>query len=164
MGHIKRFFLPLMLIVASVVFAQETKKKYPDIDFNFFNGKKMSMDELVSNGPIVMQFWAIWCAPCKKEMYYLDKIQEKYKNQGVNVICVNTDNLKSMPKAKAYIRQKKYDLLIAADPSSHIFNMLNANVMPTTIIFDNQGEIVFKKEGYMFGDEKKIEAVLNSIL
>ena len=42
--------------------------------------------------------------------------------------------------------------------------MFNANVMPTTIIFDNQGEIVFKKEGYMFGDEKKIEAVLNSIL
>ena len=69
-----------------------------------------------------------------------------------------------MPKAKAYIRQKKYDLLVAADPSSYIFNMLNANVMPTTIIFDNQGEIVFKKEGYMFGDEKKIEAVLNSIL
>ena len=69
-----------------------------------------------------------------------------------------------MPKAKAYIRQKKYDLFVAADPSAHIFNMLNANVMPTTIIFDNQGEIVFKKEGYMFGDEKKIEAVLNSIL
>ena len=66
-----------MLFVASVVFAQESEKKYPDIDFNFFNGKKMSMDELVSKGPIVMQFWAIWCAPCKKEMYYLDKIQEK---------------------------------------------------------------------------------------
>ena len=153
-----------MLIVASVIFAQESEKKYPDIDFNFFNGKKMSMDELVSNGPIVMQFWAIWCAPCKKEMYYLDKIQEKYKSQGVNVICINTDNLKSISKAKAYIRQKRYDLLVAADPSSRIFNMLNANVMPTTIVFDKEGQIVYRKEGYMFGDEKKVEEILISIL
>jgi|TARA_B100000003_G_C10822930_1_gene327654 thiol-disulfide isomerase/thioredoxin len=153
-----------MFIVASAIFAQEPKKKYPDIDFVLFNGKKISMDELVSNGPIVMQFWAIWCAPCKKEMYYLDKIQEKYKSQGVSVICVNTDNLKSMPKAKAYIRQKRYGLLIAEDPSSHIFNMLNANVMPTTIVFDSEGQIVYRKEGYMFGDEKKVEAILKSIL
>tara|TARA_B100000424_G_scaffold17481_1_gene12661 strand:+ start:896 stop:1357 length:462 start_codon:yes stop_codon:yes gene_type:complete len=153
-----------MFIVTSVIFAKEQEKKYPDIDFNLFNGKKISMNELVSNGPIIMQFWAIWCAPCKKEMYYLNKIQEKYKNQGVSVICVNTDNLKSMPKAKAYIRQKKYDLLIAKDPSSRIFNMLNANVMPTTIVFDYNGQIIYRKEGYMFGDEKKVESILKSIL
>ena len=97
-------------------------------------------------------------------MYYLDKIQDKYKDSGVNVICINTDNLKSVPKAKAYVRQKKYDILIAADPSSQIFKKLNASVMPTTLIMDKNGKIVYTKEGYMVGDEKKVEAALKLLL
>jgi hypothetical protein len=46
---------------------------------------------------------------------------------------------------------------MVVDLSFYIFNMLNGNVMAITIIFDKQGEIVFKKEGYMFGDEKKMK-------
>ena len=97
-------------------------------------------------------------------MYYLDKIQKEYKGSGVNIVCVNTDNLKSIPKAKAYVRQKKYNLLIAADPSAQIFNKLNASVMPTTLIMDKNGQIVYSKEGYISGDEKKVEEVLKSLL
>ena len=146
------------------MYTQNTEKKYPNIKFDLFNGKKISIHELINGGPLVIQFWAIWCSPCKKEMYYLDKIQDKYKDSGVNVICINTDNLKSVPKAKAYVRQKKYDLLIAADPSSQIFKKLNASVMPTTLIMDKNGQIVYTKEGYMVGDEKKVEAALKLLL
>ena len=97
-------------------------------------------------------------------MYYLDKIQKEYKDMGVNVVCVNTDNLKSIPKAKAFVRQKKYNLLVASDPSAEIFKKLNASVMPTTIIFDQNGQIVYSKEGYINGDEKNVEEKLKSML
>ena len=97
-------------------------------------------------------------------MYYLDKIQREYKDSGVNVVCVNTDNLKSIPKAKAFVRQKKYNFLVALDPSAEIFKKLNASVMPTTLIFDQDGQIIFSKEGYINGDEKKVEEKLRSIL
>ena len=164
MNYFNKSIICFLLLILSVVYTQNTEKKYPNINFDLFNGKKISIHELINSGPLVIQFWAIWCSPCKKEMYYLDKIQDKYKDSGVNVICINTDNLKSVPKAKAYVRQKKYDLLIAADPSSQIFKKLNASVMPTTLIMDKNGQIVFTKEGYMGGDEKKVEAVLKLLL
>ena len=164
MNYFNKSIICFLLLILSVVYTQNTEKKYPNINFDLFNGKKISIHELINSGPLVIQFWAIWCSPCKKEMYYLDKIQDKYKDSGVNVICINTDNLKSVPKAKAYVRQKKYDILIAADPSSQIFKKLNASVMPTTLIMDKNGQIVYTKEGYMGGDEKKVEAVLKLLL
>ena len=121
MNYFNKSLICFLLLILSFVYTQNTEKKYPNINFDLFNGKKISIHELINSGPLVIQFWAIWCSPCKKEMYYLDKIQDKYKDSGVNVICINTDNLKSVPKAKAYVRQKKYDILIAADPSSQIF-------------------------------------------
>ena len=164
MNYFNKTLIYFLLLILSVVYTQNTEKKYPNLNFDLFNGKKISIHELINSGPLVIQFWAIWCSPCKKEMYYLDKIQDKYKDSGVNVICINTDNLKSVPKAKAYVRQKKYDLLIAADPSSQIFKKLNASVMPTTLIMDKNGQIVYTKEGYMGGDEKKVEAALKLLL
>ena len=164
MNYFNKSLICFLLLILSVVYTQNTEKKYPNINFDLFNGKKVSIHELIDSGPLVIQFWAIWCSPCKKEMYYLDKIQDKYKDSGVNVICINTDNLKSVPKAKAYVRQKKYDLLIAVDPSSQIFKKLNASVMPTTLIMDKNGQIVYTKEGYMGGDEKKVEAALKLLL
>ena len=152
------------LFLLNRIYGNDSDRKFPHVNFNLFNGNKTSIEELLNKGPLVVQFWAIWCSPCKKEMYYLDKIQKEYKDMGVNVVCVNTDNLKSIPKAKAFVRQKKYNLLVASDPSAEIFKKLNASVMPTTIIFDQNGQIVYSKEGYINGDEKNVEEKLKSML
>ena len=153
-----------LLFILNLIYGNASDRKFPHVNFNLFNGNKTSIEELLNKGPLVVQFWAIWCSPCKKEMYYLDKIQKEYKDMGVNVVCVNTDNLKSIPKAKAFVRQKKYNLLVASDPSAEIFKKLNASVMPTTIIFDQNGQIVYSKEGYINGDEKNVEEKLKSML
>ena len=153
------------LFLLNLIYGNDSdRRQYPNVNFNLFSGNKTSIEELIKKGPLVVQFWAIWCSPCKKEMHYLDKIQKEYKDSGVNVVCVNTDNLKSIPKAKAFVRQKKYNLLVALDPSAEIFKKLNASVMPTTLIFDQNGQIVFSKEGYINGDEKKVEEKLKSML
>ena len=153
------------LFLLNLIYGNDSdRRQHPNVNFNLFSGNKTSIEELIKKGPLVVQFWAIWCSPCKKEMHYLDKIQKEYKDSGVNVVCVNTDNLKSIPKAKAFVRQKKYNLLVALDPSAEIFKKLNASVMPTTLIFDQNGQIVYSKEGYINGDEKNVEEKLKSML
>ena len=53
---------------------------------------------------------------------------------------------------------------IASDPSLNILKRLNVNVMPTTFIFNNKGEVLYKREGYISGDERQTEEFINSIL
>ena len=151
---IKSSFFFLLL---SVSFSDEKNYRSQNIEFDLHDGKKINLTDLLDEGPLVLQFWATWCAPCKKEMYHLDKIQKKFKNKGVNVLCVNTDKIKSIPKAKAFIKQKRYDMLVALDPSLSVYRKLSVALMPTLMIFDKGGNIVFRKEGYISGDEREIE-------
>ena len=66
----------------------DINKKYPNINFDLFNGEKTSIGELINNGPLVIQFWAIWCSPCKKEMVFLDKFERQYKDNGLSLIHI----------------------------------------------------------------------------
>ncbi len=162
----RNLFLKLLFIFSlsnHLLFGFNAKGNFPNISFDLFSGEVVNIDDLVKQGPLIIQFWAMWCSPCKKEMFYLNKIQNKYKDSGLNIICINTDNLKSLSKAKAYIRQKKYNLIVATDPNSQIFKKLNANVMPTTIVIHNN-EIIYQKEGYFSGDEKKVEELVKSLI
>ncbi len=161
---LKKYKIIFYIILQSFVFPDNGNVQYPNIYFDFFNGEKKSIVDLTNNGPLVVQFWAIWCLPCKKEMFYLNTIRNKYKDSGVEIICVNTDNSRLITKAKSFIKQKKYDFLVASDPNSDLFKRLSASVMPTTLIFDKNNKIVFKKEGFMLGDEKIIEQKLKTLI
>lgn len=160
----KKYTIIYYLLLQSIVFSDNVNVQYPNIYFDFFNGERKSIEDLTNNGPLVIQFWAIWCSPCKKEMFYLNKIRNKYKNLGMEIICVNTDNSRLITKAKSFLKQKKYGFLVASDPNSELFKRLSASVMPTTLIFDKNNEIVFKKEGFMPGDEKIIEQKLKTLI
>ena len=149
---------------SSITLCMNEKFPLPNINFELIDGDEITFKELVNEGPLLVHFWAMWCSPCKKEMYHLDKLLKKYKKYGLNVVCVNTDKTRSIPKAKAYTRQKRYSLKIASDPSLNILKRLNVNVMPTTFIFNNKGEVLYKREGYISGDERQTEEFINSIL
>ena len=160
----RKFTIIFFLFLQPIVYSDNGNVQYPNIYFDFFNGERKSIGDLTNNGPLVLQFWAIWCSPCKKEMFYLNEIRKKYKNSGVEIICVNTDNSRLISKAKSFIKQKKYGFLVASDPNSDLFKRLSVSVMPTTLIFDKNNEIVFKKEGFMPGDEIIIEQKLKTLI
>ena len=161
---LKKYTIIFFLFLQPIVYSDNGNVQYPNIYFDFFNGERKSIGDLTNNGPLVLQFWAIWCSPCKKEMFYLNEIRKKYKNSGVEIICVNTDNSRLISKAKSFIKQKKYGFLVASDPNSDLFKRLSVSVMPTTLIFDKNNEIVFKKEGFMPGDEIIIEQKLKTLI
>ena len=143
----------ILLIFITFVFSQN---KIPNIRLKMLNGKYLKLYDLLKDGPILIDFWATWCEPCKKEMYFLDKFHKHFKDQGFKVLTVNTDTPKSMGKVKSYIRSKKYEFLVALDPNQQVMKKMSVKLLPTTILIDKDGTVLFRHQGYSPGDENII--------
>ena len=61
-----------------------------------------------------------------------------------------------MSKVKSYVRTKKFEFEVAVDPNSQIKKKMKVLQMPTTILVDQSGEIIFRHQGYLPGDEHDI--------
>ena len=129
----------------------------PDIKLKMLDGKKVQLYDFLEEGPLLIDFWATWCAPCKKEMKHLNKFHKAYTDSGFNVLMINEDSPRSLSKVKSYVKSKKFVFHVALDPNQQISKKMNAVLFPTTILIDRKGNILWKHQGYMIGDEVEIE-------
>ena len=149
--------IPVFLLF-SFVFGQE---KLPDISLKLLSGRTTNLYELLNDGPVIIDFWATWCSPCKKLMKHLDKFHKHFNEYGLNVLAVSTDTPRSMGKVKSFIRSNKYDFLVGLDPNQQVMKKCKAEIMPTTIILNQDGDVIYRHQGYYPGDEDKILKVLH---
>jgi thiol-disulfide isomerase/thioredoxin len=136
----------------------------PAIKLKLADGSEMTLEEIHHTGPVLIDFWALWCAPCLKAMRHLDDLQEKYRDQGLTILGINLDTERSRSKVRSYIRSKGYGFTVALDPSQESYRRLNGTAMPYTMLVDSTGKIVYRHSGYMPGDEKILEAEILSVL
>ena len=142
-------------------FSQKIDK---NITLNPLMGKKIKLENYLSDGPVLINFWATWCAPCIKEMPYLDQFEKKYKDKGFSVLAISVDNQKSLSQVRSFIKTKKFSFDIFLDPNMQIFKKLNGNLMPTNVLIDKSGKVFWRHYGYLPGDEKKMEEQILNVL
>ena len=158
-------YLILLLITLSSSYAdQKRDMMLPDLSIKLINGKQTRLSSLLEDGPILVNFWATWCAPCKKEMIFLEEFHKKYSDQGFRVLAISTDSPKSMSKVKSYIRAKKHTFLVGLDPNQEVAKKMNAMVMPTVILIDKDRKVSWYHQGFIPGDENEIEAQILKLL
>ena len=159
----KRFVL-----VATIFTAMYADKQrdimLPDLSIRLLDGKQVRLSALLEEGPLLVSFWATWCAPCKKEMIFLEEFHQKYNENSFRVLAISTDSPKSMSKVKSYIRAKKYTFLVGIDPNQEIAKKMNALLMPTTLILNKDRKVSWYHQGFIPGDEKEIEAQIRAVL
>ena len=97
-------------------------------------------------------------------MPYLDQFEKKYKDKGFSVLAVSVDNQKSLSQVRSFIKTKKFSFDIFLDPNMQIFKKLNGNLMPTNVLIDKSGKVVWRHYGYLPGDEKKMEEEILNVL
>ena len=143
---------------------QKRDMMLPDLSIKLISGKQARLSSLLEDGPILVNFWATWCAPCKKEMIFLEEFHKKYSDQGFRVLAISTDSPKSMSKVKSYIRAKKHTFLVGLDPNQEVAKKMNAMVMPTVILIDKDRKVSWYHQGFIPGDENEIEAQILKLL
>ena len=162
-----QLFKRIVIITAifSAVYADEKRDIIlPDLSVKLLDGKQVRLSGLLEEGPLLVDFWATWCAPCKKEMIYLEEFHQKYYGEGFQVLAISTDSPKSMSKVKSYIRAKRHTFIVGLDPNQEIAKKMNAMLMPTVLILNKDRQVSWYHQGFIPGDEKEIETQIRAVL
>lgn len=104
--------------------------------------------------PLLVNYWATWCDPCRDEFPDLVKIDRDYRSKGLDFIAITLDDLvdikTAVPKFLLAMNAKMpVYLLNVADPEPAI-NMVDSNwsgALPATFLYDNTGKVVYKHFG-----------------
>ena len=154
------------LFLALIVISSESysQKVQTSLRLNRIDGKKIQLKKYLDSGPILINFWATWCGPCKKEMIHLDRFSRQFKKNDFSILSISIDTQRSLSEVKRYVRSKKYDFEVFIDPNQQIFKRLNGNIMPTNLLIDKNGHVVWMHYGYMPGDEVVMEQEIARLL
>jgi len=166
----KILLLLYFLILSNNTFAAEYIEKLKEqIQFpilTILNSKEKPIilklnKDLVKNGYVV-NFWATWCVPCKKELpdlRILDKKLEKYK---IDVLTISIDKKNIKDQIKFLLANGAFNLTHFFDKEMNIFKAMNLRGVPTTIIVDKRGTVLSKHEGVLkWSDDKVVNEIIN---
>ena len=116
----------------SNIIEPDQPKDYKEIIFEDFEGNTINLKEYKSK-IYILNFWATWCAPCKKEMPSLDKL---HKNDNIEVFAINVEK-KNKNKTKKFFKDLDIkNLYIYFDYEIEITKSLSLRGLPTTIILN----------------------------
>lgn len=126
-------------------------------------GQKTSVAKLGEGKVTVVSFWATWCKPCKEEMKAMQPIYDQMKDN-ISYVAISIDNTKTMAKVAPYIKSQGYTFPVLLDPNSEVFRSLNGDNVPYTLIFNADGSLHSKHNGYLEGDVEKLSEELKELV
>lgn len=161
----KKFILSFLLLGVISAFAQNGQTM-PEIVLKDMNGKSKNVSEYSKSGKIVIiNFWATWCTPCKKELNNIhESLYETWKNEyDVLLVAVSIDDARNVLKVKPYVAGQGWEYEILLDVNRDLLRALNGQNVPYTIVLDKTGKIVWSHNGYIEGDEFKLQDKLKEL-
>lgn len=157
----KRLVLLMALTILMVTLS--AADLMPDFRLSDMDGNNVSLESLLGKGPILIDFWADFCAPCKTAMPYLHELAEKYEE--LSVVMISIDAPKTQMRAKNYLKSKNYKFVALFDPDKSLAKKLNVGTPPHSFILNPEGQIVYSHVGFEPGLEaeydRHIKAMVN---
>lgn len=147
----------LMAIVVALfaacapVEAGKVGENLPDLRLNF-----LGPDPDYANKPVLLEFWATWCPPCRESIPHLNELHAKYKDRGL-VIIGATDEPSGV--IRKFQKDTPMDYAVATDTGGKLNNKMGVNGIPHAFLADASGKIVW--DGHpMSLREEQVEEVL----
>lgn len=158
--------LSFFMICLFVCSAQGGRKssKAPNFVAKNLSGKKVELREVLGDGPVLISFWATWCKPCIKELNELQKVYEKYRKKGFEILAIDVDGPRSRSKVKPMVKGLKWEFPVLWDKSKDIYRKYHVLGIPHTVLIDKSGKIRYTHTTYRPGDEEVIKKKIEELL
>lgn len=135
-------------------------------DFTLRNpaGVDVTLSELLEDGPVVVDFWAMSCKPCLKAFPDLQEIFDNYKDCGLTVVAVSVDGSRTTSKVGAFVRAKGNTFEVVLDPSMNVARKYHVTSIPRTVLVDTNGNIVYAVTGYRPGNHDDLVRAIEGLI
>ena len=110
----------------------------PEIDLPALGGDQITLSKLQGH-PIIVNFWATWCGPCRQEFPALVRKYKQYQEQGLVIVAVNTGDPNSDDGVLTFARNTLVNFPIVRDTDERAARMYNVRGLPTSIFIDRKG-------------------------
>jgi peroxiredoxin len=132
----------------------------PDFQLPNLEGQSISLSDFRGK-PVLVNFWASWCLPCRYEMPFIQEVYEEWSASGLVVLAINQGE--SLSTAKDFMQSGNYSFPVLLDISQHVALEYNIRGIPATFFIDKDGIIQATKVG-PFLSKAEIEMRLSEII
>ena len=167
----KKILLLLILTIlcgnaSAVEYLEEISDKIKFPALKILNNKEnhliLKFNQDLKKKGYVINFWATWCVPCKKELPDLSLLKSKIKIYNIDVLTISIDKKDINNQLKFLSNNGASNLKHFFDKEMKIFRALKLRGIPTTIIVDQNGYIISKHEGILkWGEDEVINKIKN---
>jgi thiol-disulfide isomerase/thioredoxin len=143
---VRRLFclLTAALTITQTVRAQlKTGDSFPSLETFQLEGKPLPA---LQGKVVLVDFWASWCAPCKKSFPVMNALQQKYASEGLVIVAVNVDEAAS--DFENFVKKTPVAFATVRDAKQKLINRVDVHTMPTSFLCDRDGKVRFMHSGF----------------
>lgn len=134
-------------------------KPAPNFAFKYANGDQFTLADFQGK-PVIVNFWATWCPPCRREMPGLVKAYEAHKDEGL--VIIEVDVAETPEQVAPFVAEKQMTMPVVLDQKQEITRLYRTDSFPTSFFIDKDGIIQARWVGYL--PEDQLDLNLKSIM
>jgi thiol-disulfide isomerase/thioredoxin len=157
-----RRLLPLLLLALGTATAAELEMHAPKPLPAIHDAPLKTLLAQRKNSPLILIFWASWCEPCREEMPALQRLSERWRGRGLQVITIAVAD---RPAAAAdFLAKNAAGLPLLLDPEQNIAKDWGIYLLPASLVLDRRHRIVGRAHGAIDWDAVPVDQQLQSLL
>jgi peroxiredoxin len=117
--------------------ADDQKRQQADFTLTDLEGKLWSLKSLQGR-VVLVNFWATWCPPCRKEMPDLESLYKQFQGQGLVILAISDEDAS---KVKPFIAEQGISYAVLLDPGRKVNILFHVMGIPKTFIYDRSGKL-----------------------
>ena len=129
---------PQFAAAVSKLEADNERRQQADFTLTELGGKTWTLKEQRGK-VVVLNFWATWCPPCRKEMPDLETLYQQFKDRGLVILAISDEDA---GKVRPFIAQQKFTYPILLDPGRKVNELFQIEGIPKTFVYDRNGKLV----------------------
>jgi len=154
--------LLFLLLLTLPLFAYSLDKGDTALDFTGkdLEGNTITLSDYKGEKPVLLVFWATWCPECNREISLLKELYKKYGKK-IEFISIDVAINEKLKKVKKFVAKNELPYRTIFDEKKEIIKKYKVSGIPTNIVIDKSGKIVYRVTGFAHGLEDLIISVID---